>query len=174
MNVLEKSGGKIVISKEDAEYFILTYQSLFPEIFQWHDEVRRQVEQTKMLYNCHGHPYTITQPFILESQWKELYAWCPQSTVGEITNIAYAKLQSFIESEKLEWDLLANTHDSYLLQCPIGQEQLAAMKMKEFIEQKFVSPVDGVEFQMRSEAQAGYNWSPAKKDKNQQGLKEIK
>jgi len=27
---------------------------------------------------------------------------------------------------------------------------------------------------MRSEAQAGFNWSPAKKDKNPDGLKEIK
>jgi len=174
MNVLEKSGGKIVISKDEAERFILTYQALFPEIFRWHDTLKRQVEQTKMLFNLHGHPYTITQPFILESQWKELYAWIPQSTVGEITNIAYAWLQEYIEQEKMDWDILANTHDSYLVQCPIGEELACSIKMKEFIEQEFTSPIDGVKFQMRSEAQAGFNWSPAKKDKNPDGLKEIK
>lgn len=174
MNVLEKSGGKIVISKEDAEFFITTYQSLFPEIFEWHECVRRQVEKHKILYNLHGHPYIITQPFILESAWKELYAWVPQSTVGEITNIAYSKLQRYIWDAGVEWDLLANTHDSYLVQCPIGEERKCALVMQEFMGQEFTSPIDGVKFRMKSEAQAGYNWAPAKKDKNMEGLKEIK
>lgn len=174
MNVLEKSGGKIVISKEDAEFFITTYQSLFPEIFEWHECVRRQVEKHKILYNLHGHPYIITQPFILESAWKELYAWVPQSTVGEITNIAYSKLQRYIWDAGVDWDLLANTHDSYLVQCPIGEERKCALVMQEFMGQEFTSPVDGVKFRMKSEAQAGYNWAPAKKDKNIEGLKEIK
>lgn len=174
MNVLEKSGGKIVISKDDAEYFILTYQSLFPQIFMWHDKVKRQIEQTGMLYNLHGHPFTFTEPSVLDSKWKELYAWVPQSTVGEITNIAYVKLQAYIEWNKRDWDLLANTHDSYLLQCPIGEEQEAAKVMQGFMGQTFKAPSDGTEFTMRSEAQCGFNWSPAKKDKNLQGLKEIK
>lgn len=174
MNVLEKSGGKIVIDKDEAERFILTYQSLFPEIFEWHDDVRRQVERTFMLYNLHGHPFTITQPFILESQWKELYAWVPQSTVGEITNIAVTKTQQFIEESGLNWDILANTHDSYLIQCPIPEAAVCAAKMTEYIQQTFTSPVDGASFTMGSEAQAGFNWSPAKKDKNLQGLKGLK
>ncbi len=174
MNVLEKSGGKIVISKDDAEYFILTYQSLFPQIFEWHDTVKRQIEKTGILYNLHGHPFCYTEPSVLDSKWKELYAWVPQSTVGEITNIAYAKLQNFIEESGRNWDLLANTHDSYLLQCPIGEEREAAKVMQGYMGQTFTSPVDGVEFTMRSEAQCGFNWSPAKKDKNLEGLKEIK
>jgi DNA polymerase I-like protein with 3'-5' exonuclease and polymerase domains len=173
MNVLEKSGGKIVLEKEEAERFILTYQSEFPEIFEWHNVVRRQVEQHKMLFNLHGHPYTITQPEIMESAWKELYAWIPQSTVGEITNIAYAKLQDYIEETGKQWDLLANTHDSYMLQCPIGEQQEAGLKMQEFMNQTFRSPADGSEFKMKSEAQAGFNWAPAKKDKNLTGLREL-
>ena len=180
MNILEKSGGKIVVSHDDAEYFLLTYNSLFPEITEWHRAVEKQVNAHKILYNLHGHPYQVTQPMILDSAWKELYAWVPQSTVGEITNIAYAKLQQLIEQTGVAWDLLANTHDSYLLQCPIGEEAVAAAKMQEFMGHRFTSPVDGIEFQMKSEAAAGYNWAPSKKDKagnwtiNPLGLKEIK
>lgn len=174
MNILEKSGGKIVISAPDSEKFLGLKHSLFPEIKDLHERIKHQVETTKMLYNLHGHPYTITQPYIMESQWKELYAWMPQSTVAEITRKAYVALYQYIVKEKRRWDILADTHDSYLCQCPIGEEQECGAKMQEFMNQRFVSPVDGVEFSMRSEAQAGFNWSPAKKDKNQTGLNTIK
>lgn len=173
MNVLTKSGGKIYISKEDSERFIGTKHALYPEIKEdFHEYVKKCIRDTKMLYNLHGHPYAITTPEVEKSKWKEYYAWIPQSTVGQITNIAYARMYRFIQDEGLQWDLLANTHDSYLLQCPIGDEKICALKGQEFMGQSFTSPFDGTEFQMKSEAQAGYNWAPAKKD-NPEGLKGI-
>ena len=177
MNILEKSGGKIVIPKDKAEHFLNVKHSLFPEIKQtFHRRVGEQAEATKILYNLHGHPYTITCDDIPDSQWKELYAWQPQSTVGEITNIAYTRLQSYIEDNSYGWDLLANTHDSYLCQCSLRDEMQCASAMRRFIEQELVSPVDGVKFQMRSEAQSGFNWAPAKlkQKKNLLGLREVK
>lgn len=174
MNILEKSGGKIVISKDDSERFIMTYNALFPELQEWHKRVRSQIQQCRMLFNLHGHPYTVTQYDINESHWKEYYAWIPQSTVGEITNIAYAGFQRYIEEEGKHWDLLANTHDSYLIQFPPDEEDEVVRKAKEFMEQRFVSPVDGAQFQMRSEAATGYNWRPYKEGKNELGLKEYR
>lgn len=174
MNILEKSGGKIVISKEDSERFLATKHSLFPEIKGYHRYVQSLAEKHRRLYNLHGHPYEITHYELQESNWKELYAWIPQSTVGEITNIAYTRMQQYITDSKVKWDLLSNTHDSYLLQCPLMDMRDCALKAKEFMEQEFVSPIDGAKFRMRSEAQAGFNWSPAKKDKNVIGLREIK
>ena len=127
-----------------------------------------------MIYNMFGMPYTLVTHKIQETAWKELFAWSPQSTVGMITNIAYTKMQSFIEANKLDWDLLTNCHDSYLLQCPIAEVNDCAKKAKEFMEIPFESPVDGVKFNMRSETQAGFNWAPFKEKKNIMGLKEIK
>jgi len=174
MNVLEKSGGKIVISKEDSERFLMTKFALFPEIKGYHKWVRQCAESNKMLFNLHGHPYSITAYEILETQLKELYAWIPQSTVGEITNKAYTKMYEYIEQERRDWDLLTNTHDSYLLQCPIDEEKECGRKAKEFLEQEFTSPIDGVKFRMHSEVTSGKNWSPYKKDNNESGLKELK
>ena len=175
MNILEKSGGKIVISMEDADHFIETYHSLFPEIRDWHRRLRTQVELTKMMYNLHGHPYMVTSHEIQETQWKELFAWIPQSSIGMITNIAYARLQEYIESNNLPWDNMVNCHDSILSQCPVGQEKLLGAKQQEFIEQSFVSPVDSAPFRMRSETQYGFNWSPFKAPvKNKCGLRELK
>lgn len=174
MNILEKSGGKVVISQDEAVKFLETKHSLFPEIRGYHRWVQRLAESNRMLYNLHGHPYTITHYELLDTHWKELYSWIPQSTVGEITNIAYTQFYRFIQEQKKSWDLLANTHDSYLIQCPLRDELDCAAKAKEFIEQRFISPIDNSPFQMRSETKSGFNWSDYKKDKNPLGLREIK
>lgn len=174
LNVLEKSGGKINISKEDSEHFLMTYHSLFPEIQECHVRIQHQVERTRILYNFHGHPYHVTVANLLDSAWKELYAWIPQSTVGEITNIAYTKMQRYIEENNLPWDMLANTHDSFLTQFPPEDEHHWASVANKFMCQPFKSPVDGEEFAMKAELATGYNWAPYKEESNPEGLREIR
>jgi hypothetical protein len=180
MNILEKSGGKIVVSRADADHFLLTYHSLFPEIRDWHRRLRSQVEKTMIVYNLHGHPLTITWPEIPENKWKEIFAIPAQSTVGMITNIAFSRLQEYTEVNNLLWDNMINCHDSILSQCPIGQELELGKAQKQFIEQDFISPVDGAPFKMKSETQYGFNWAPFKKGKdgkpdvNKCGLRELK
>lgn len=174
MNILEKSGGKINISRDEADTFLQIYRGLFPEIPARCERVRRQVDKTHMLFNFFGHPYTITNYNINELTYKEFYAWCPQSTVGEITRIAFTRLQGFIEGAKRRWDILADTHDSYLVQCPLPEVKECKDKMQEYMNQHFVSPTDGSEFNMRSEVGVGFNWGPYKKDINDLGLRELK
>lgn len=186
LNILEKSGGKIVLTNQQAIEYLSAYHSMLPEIKQWHREVERILYKTKTLYNLFGYPRRFTG-LINEASMKEAYAFTPQSTVGTITNIAYTKLQEYIEQQRLDWDLLGNCHDSYLVQCPIGEELVCAAKMKELIEQDLISP-RGEPFKMKSEASVGMNWGPAKNsppdadindpyiiDKyNLKGLREIK
>jgi DNA polymerase I-like protein with 3'-5' exonuclease and polymerase domains len=174
MNILDKSGGKVVISKEESEEFLGTKFALYPEIKgSFHRYVEKCARDTGYLYNLLGHPLAVTEHDITPSILKELYAIIPQSTVGEITNMAYVKMYNYIVDNKLKWDLLANTHDSYLCQCPIGEEVECARVMQEFINITMVSPIDGVEFSMKSEAVAGYNWAGFKKEFNEKGLKGI-
>lgn len=173
MNILEKSGGKIVIKRDMGELFLNTYRSLFPEIPERCERVRRQVEETKMLFNFFGHPYTITDYNVMGTTMKDMYAWPMQSTVAEITRIAYSRLQEFIEQENKKWDILADTHDSYLSQVPLIDVIEAMKKKKEFMNQRLVSPIDGTVFHMKSECQVGFNWSPFKKGLNELGLREL-
>ncbi len=177
MNILEKSGGKIMISVEDSVRFIKTKHSLFPEIKEdFHNYVRKMAKTTGYLYDLHGFPHAITADIsgYRDSDWKELYALIPQATVAEITKKAYIAFQNFTEENNLRWDLLADTHDSYMWQCPIAESVECAKKSKEFMEQTLVSPFDGTSFKMGSETSIGFNWRPYHKDKNPNGLKEIK
>ena len=173
-NILEKSGGKIVVSKEQAKHFLGTYRGEFPEIPEWNEEVIRIVDEVGILYNLHGHPYQITA--WRKDNYKDYIAWVPQSTVGEITRIAFCNLQEYIEEMSLKWDLLNDCHDSYLCQCPLIDVAHCRAKMQEYIAQSFISPVDGVEFTMKSECQLGFNWSPfdrSNPEKNPLGLREL-
>lgn len=158
LNVLQKSGGKISLSAKEAEVFLNTYHSLFPEIEDWHRATQQQLYRARELRNLFGYPRRFTHA-MNEDFWKEAYSFVPQSTVGTITNIALVRMQQHIEDMKLtEWDLLNNKHDSYLLQCPVEDVKEASAKMQEFINQDLVAP-DGTRFKMASETQVGNNWA---------------
>lgn len=177
MNVLDKSGGKVALSKEDAERFLNVYRSLFPEIVEWNKQVLRQVEESGILYNLHGFPYYITDYLDskrLAMNEKEWISWVPQSTVGEITRIAFSDLQlDYIEPRKKKWDIMADTHDSFMCQCPLYEVKECITTMQQYMNQEFTSPFDGVKFRMKSEANIGFNWCPEKK-KNELGLQSPK
>jgi len=177
MNVLEKSGGKILIDTEESVRFLEIYNRvLFPEIPERNREVMRQGRDTGVLYNMFGHPYYITSysGSWTENTYKEWYSWSPQSTVGMIINVAVARFQENTEKHKLRWDILANGHDSMISQVPLSEVMEGAAMSRTCVEQEFESPVDSAKFFMRSETKVGFNWAPYHKTKNPLGLKEIK
>lgn len=172
LNVLEKSGGKVVISKLDGDRFLITYRSLFPEIPERNRRIEKQVRETRILFNHFGHPYQITDYNLSDSKMKEYYAWVPQSTVGEITRTAFTNLQKYIWSAHKKWDVLQDNHDSYLCQCPLPEVKECKDKLREFMNIELISPIDNTKYKMKSEQNLGFNWAP-RKDSNPLGLREV-
>lgn len=132
LNTLSKSRGTVALSKEQGAEYLCNYRSMFPEIIEWHDMVRRQIKETRMLFNLFGHPWIYTAE-IEEDRMKDCLAFVPQSTVGVITHIAVTKMQSFIEKHRRDWHILNNNHDSYLTASPEKEWEECQHKMKEFI-----------------------------------------
>jgi DNA polymerase I-like protein with 3'-5' exonuclease and polymerase domains len=175
-HILVKSDGQVVITKKDAEYGLEKYHSLFLELRAWHRETEDILRRSAELRNIFGYPRKfyglLSNPEVL----KEALAFIPQSTVGTITNMAFVEIQDWIENNRPEtndWDLLSNTHDSIIMQVPIGEELLAASVLKAHLERKMLSP-RGEEFQMKSEVSVGYRWCKYDKDEAPDGMKEIK
>jgi DNA polymerase I-like protein with 3'-5' exonuclease and polymerase domains len=156
VNVLEKSDGKIRLTRKQAEGFLGQYHALFPEIRQWHNQIESILRVNKTLKNLFGFPRTFYGAWG-DDLLKEAFAFVPQSTVGCITHKAFTALQGYIEHNNLDWDLLNNCHDSYLLQCPVGEEIEAAKVMREFMEIDLIG-WDKTPFKMKSEASIGYSW----------------
>lgn len=175
MSVLEESGGTIVLSKLDAEYHLMVFFKLFPEIHHWHARTYEQVKKYKELRNLFGFPFKFTG-FIDESNIREAYAFVPQSTVGTITNVAITELQEYIEANKKQWHILNNDHDSFVTEAPDNEVDIkeCSLMMKQFIEKEFISPVDKVKFRMKSGLSIGYNWAPRVEIKHKDGTVTIK
>lgn len=172
MNVLEKSGGKIMIPSDQCKEFLMGYRGLFPEIPRRNDRVRETVQTTGMLFNMLGFPFIIPNyKNIPDSKMKEFYAWGMQSTVGEITRIAICETQEYIESNNKKWDILQDNHDSFLTQFPLTDVKEYLQVTEKALGQQLTSPIDGTVFNMRSEYGIGFNWSPYKKGKNDLGLR---
>ena len=175
MNLLEKSGGTIYLDTKVAASFLDTYRGLFPEIPERCRRIANQVRSARVLFNLFGDPYQITDfEGHLDSKLKEYYAWSAQSTVGEITRQATIDLDEYIVQNNKPWDILADTHDSYMTQCPLLFVKEAKDKMKQFMNIELISPNDGTKFRMKSEQQIGFNWNSKKdKDHNPLGLQEV-
>jgi len=174
LNTLIKSQGRIVLSKKEAEQFLEIYHGLFPEIREWHRDTERQLKETRTLFTLQGYPIYFSGDLENERYLKEAFSSVPQSSVGIITHIAYTGLQEFIERTSVDWDLLNNNHDSFLLQFPDSptEEQEAIKISQGFLEQELISP-RGEKFKMRSEVKTGWNWGSYHLEKNPRGLKEV-
>lgn len=167
-NVLEKSGGRIVLTPDQGKHFLSTIRNVFPEVPDRCKRIESQVKAGGILYNMFGHPYTIwpggSPPDCVCSDMKEFFAWGPQSTVGEITRTAFSRMQEYIEGESKPYDILADTHDSYLVQFPLADVDDCTTKMKEFMSAvEFTSPIDGAKFRMKSETKIGFSWGDCSK-----------
>lgn len=163
LNVLEKSGGKIVLSKEEGKVFLDAYHFMVNGLQEWWRELEDQVRSNGgIVWNCLGYPLHFTQE-IKEGDLKDVYSACPQSTVGCITHLAYTELQHYIEQSNSSWDILNNNHDSFLTQGLLHDWKLRAAKMREFMEAPKLATKYVDEFHMRSEVQVGFNWGKAHK-----------
>lgn len=172
LQLLKESGGTMVLSADQADAFLEAFHKEFPEIREWHSRVYATVKATEELRNLFDYPFKVTD-FVDENDFKDLISWVPQSTVACITRQAYIKMQLFIETERRDWHLMADTHDSLMLMVPVAEVKEAATIAKQFIEIELQSPYDNTLFRMKSEAQSGLNWSPYKPEKNPEGLQEV-
>ena len=172
LNAMLKSEGQLLLSIKECNRLLYTYHNLFPEIRQWHEDVKSELNRLGELRNLFGHPRRFLD-FFGESRDKKGFAFIPQSTVGTITNIALTEIQERIENEeKLEAvDILQNGHDSGLFQAPSALALEVAKTLKPHFERSFSH--NGFSFSMGAEVAIGQNWRPWSVE-NPEGMKEIK
>lgn len=177
--ILADSGGKVVLSPQQGDNLLHRYRDVaFSELYAFHRYVESTLERTGELRNLFGYPRRFRS---LKHDIKEAYAFIPQSTVGCITNLAVSSMHQFILDAGVDWTILNNCHDSYLVQAPDSEILACAKKMQEFINIEMTAP-RGEKFRMRSASSIGKNWGSYyakkaetdKKEENLLGLVETK
>lgn len=170
-NVLEKTEGQVVLTFAEAKTFLSIHEQTFPEIQELLAEIRGRVA-SRVLYNLFGYPRYFGGLWS-DSFLRDAYAFIPQSTVGTITNLAYAEIWKEIKRQKLPWFLLNNKHDSLLLEVPDVTEhrELAKSLLKKSMERELVS-TRGETYNMKSGLSWGHNWAKWDPENNPEGMRE--
>lgn len=168
--VLKDTGGLLILKRKDAEYFLSMFDTLFPEIAQWQEEVIATSKVSHVLHNLFGFPRQCEGLFNAGYE-RELISWIPQSTVGCITHEGVRAFTRHVRDTNKPWHLLNNKHDSYLTEVPAADGMEAATFMQSSLAVTLKGR-DGIEFTMKSEVQIGRNWAN-KSDKNPEGMERV-
>lgn len=171
--ILKDTQGTMVLDKNTAEQFLLTFDRLFPEIVEWQEEVPKLAHAKGELRNLFGYPRRCDRIFTAGYD-RELISWIPQSTVGCITHKAILSANRHIEFHHKKWNIVSNKHDSAMLEVPDEEVNDAARMLTKFMAIDLVGR-DGVEFTMKSDVKVGKNWANfnPKTLSNPEGMKEY-
>lgn len=104
----------------EARVLIDKYHARFPGLRRWHQALKAQVSNTRMLYNLFGRPKRFLG-YMDDDLFRQCFAFIPQSTVGECMTRAlrnFSKTYSMYHIHQIQ--PLSTVHDSFLWQCPIN------------------------------------------------------
>ena len=169
LNEMEQREGKRIVT---------LYHEIYPGIRKWYEVIKRQLQGDRTLTNCFGRKVYFMGEWG-NDLWKSAYAMNPQSTVVDSLNQGMVKIYHDKEITK-HWnvDILAQVHDSILLQVPIALAEngleFEAFRHKVY---DYVSPectYNDRSFKIATDMKVGQNWGAYHKVTNPTGMREYK
>lgn len=169
----------------ESKRLITMYHRGYPGIRQtYHESVKRQLQQGRCLTNCFGRKVRFLDAWGPDL-WKAGYAMLPQSTVVDSLN------KGMVSIYGNDWlcggegynkgggiDILAQTHDSILLQVPFEWfRNEGAFAGAIDLVYNAVSPeleYNGRKFKIATDSKIGLNWGGFHKETNTKGMREMK
>lgn len=97
----------------EAEHFINTWFGAHPKIRAWHERIHHEMMVNKRIENAFGYGKTFFDGRDKANALSEALAWIPQSTVGNIINFVWAKLEQLDQSKI---NVMMQVHDSLVFQ----------------------------------------------------------
>jgi len=168
------------IDESEAKRIVEMYHLIYPGIRLWYEIIKRQLQQTRSLTNCFGRKVRFMDQWG-EDLWKAAYSMLPQSSVVDSLNIGLVKIYEddwLCGLDQLNIDVLAQVHDSILLQVPtkVVADPVLFAEVQELC-YNYVSPTlnyNGREFKIATDSKMGLNWGGYHKDTNPRGMREVK
>jgi hypothetical protein len=145
------------MQESDAKEIVRRYhEDAYPGIKVWHDSIQRQLNDDRTLTNCFGRKRKFLDRWG-QDLFLDAYSFLPQSTVVDMVN--QGMIDAYLD-EDLQLDLLAQVHDSILIQYPTEELGLLAERIWRIAD--YMSPTceyGAREFTIRTTAKVGYDWS---------------
>ena len=154
------------------------YHNSYPGIRIWYESIKRQLQRDRTLTNCFGRKCRFMGGWDIDL-FKSAYSYLPQSTVVDSLNQGMVKIyadEHLCNTQFYNIDILAQVHDSVLMQIPIEVvRQVARFLEVQAIIYDMVSPelhYNGRSFKIATDSKFGMNWGGASKT-NEFGMREV-
>lgn len=167
------------IDQAEAKRIVNMYHEIYPGIRIWYESIKRQLNKDRILTNCFGRAVRFLGSWG-DDLWKSAYSAIPQSTVVDSLNMGMEEIHDdsrICGKSGMNADILAQVHDSVLMQFPIS-ELMDREKFEWVIEElkRVTSPditYSGRTFKIASDFKFGMNWGEYNKEKNPGGMQEF-
>ena len=144
----------------------------YPGIRRWWDDIDKKLESTRKLTT----PYGRTRDFfgfMSDHLKKEATAYEPQSTSVDYLNHGMLRVyEELVAKGAYSLELLHQNHDSILVQYPVENRDEVVGEVKARL--RSVVRISGCDVSIPVDAGVGQNWGDYHKEKNPNGLRELK
>ena len=168
INELEPNEGKRIVNM---------YHLIYPGIKVWYNAIQRQLQKERTLTNCFGRKVRFMDAWGPDL-FKAAYSMLPQSTVVDSLNQGMVKIYSSEDiCRRLNVDVLAQVHDSILLQVPIDVIRGPEFAQLQEMCYDYCSPeitYNGRTFRIPTDMKIGLNWGAHHKVNNTRGMQDVK
>lgn len=166
------------MEQTEARVIVEMYHSIYPGIRRWYESTKRQLQKDRSLTNCFGRKVRFMGAWD-DELWKAAYAMIPQSTVVDSLNIGMRKIYADEGiTQRLRVDLLAQVHDSILMQIPLEIfEDKGVFNRLQHVVYEYISPemsYNNRKFKLNIDSKVGLNWGQWNEENNPDGMREIK
>lgn len=165
------------MEQSEAKTIVELYHSIYPGIRIWYEATKRQLQKDRSLTNCFGRKVRFMDSWGPDL-WKAAYSMLPQSSVVDSLNLGMIKLYNddWI-TRTLNVDMLAQVHDSILMQVPVEVflNQSTFNKLRDRV-YEYVSPelkYNNRSFKLATDSKIGLNWGGHNSQHNPGGMRDL-
>jgi DNA polymerase I len=165
------------MDEKEAKRIVDLYHHIYPGIRLWYEAIKRELmENNRTLTNYFGRVVRFMGQWN-DQLWKSAYSMKPQSTIVDSLNEGMVKIHQsdfLCGTEGMNIDVLAQVHDSILMQVPIYFIE-SLFNYTKIIEKitAYTSPditYNSRTFKIASDYKVGFNWGDAHKERNPLGM----
>ncbi len=146
-----------VYSAEECDELIEEYHKAFPGIRKWHQRIRQEVRQNKLLINSWGRIWDVYYEEINDELFRRAYSWLLQSECGDLMNqYGFIALWYWLKEHEMKSRILLHIHDELVMSVDPDEAYDVAVFLQGSLERSRV--YNGAELSIPVEFKCGLTW----------------
>jgi DNA polymerase I-like protein with 3'-5' exonuclease and polymerase domains len=136
----------------EAKALLDQFHASCPQLKLWHREIEKELYRTRSLTNLLGRKHRFLERWG-DDLFRSAYSYIPQSTVGDLLNLALVRLYNAYGSEV---EIVLQLHDAIYIFSKEDEIELNMARMKEAMTMPLVA--GGEEFHIDCDFSVGKTW----------------